>query len=41
MVSPSRLAHIVFRTDQMKRMILWYQTVLAGALYLRATTSRF
>jgi catechol-2,3-dioxygenase len=30
MVPPSRLAHVVFRTAQIKRMIWWYETVLAG-----------
>ncbi len=41
MVSPSRLAHIVFRTDQMKRMILWYQTVLAGRVVFEGDNIAF
>lgn len=28
MVAPTKLAHIVFRTNDLKRMIVWYGTVL-------------
>lgn len=41
MVAPSRLAHIVFRTSQMKTMIDWYNTVLSAHVVFEGPSIAF